>query len=224
LFFYNQKNAVPFFYLALTTKKMSELPIYAISIRPVRLRAFTDRVRPLEFTIVDGVNGEKLSHRLMEEDRIYKALPYLTLSRGTIGCYLSHRSVWEKISTGPDDYALILEDDADFAASQVTAVQQAVEEISQFDKLWTVIILGQQRKLAARNSKAPKGYYVPAQCSGLHIYLVSKRGAAQLLTGALPIHDPVDTYVTSVPLKGRYASVKDLCGTLNFGSDVDNIC
>ena len=202
---------------------MSELAIYAITIRPVRLRALTERLSPLEFTIVDGVNGEKLSHKALEDDRIYKALPYLRLSRGTIGCYLSHRSVWEKILTGPDDYALILEDDVEFTASHVKAVQQAVQEVSQFDKQWTVIILGQQSKLAARNGKAPKGFYVPSQCFGLHIYLVSKRGAEHLLAGALPIHDPVDIYVTSMPLKGRYASVKDLCGTLNFGSDVDNI-
>jgi glycosyl transferase family 25 len=202
---------------------MSKLAIYGISIRPVRLRALTERLGQLEFTIVDGVNGEKLSTRALEEDRIYKALPYLRLSRGTIGCFLSHRSVWEQILKGPDEYALIIEDDADFRPAQVNAVKQAVEDVSKFDKNWTVIILGQQNKQAARDVKAPKGFFAPSQCFGLHLYLVSKRGAEHLLTSSLPIVDPVDIYVTSVPLKGRYASAKNLCETLNFGSDVDNI-
>lgn len=202
---------------------MSELAIYGISIRPLRLRALVDRLQPLEFTIVDGVNGEKLSNRALEEDRIYKPLPYMRLSRGTIGCYLSHRSVWEQIAKSKNDYALILEDDADFKPSQVDAVKRVVEDVSRFDKNWNVIIIGQETKLAAKDRKAPKGFYVPSQCFGLHAYLLSKRGAEHLIAASLPIVDPVDLYVTSLPLKGRYATVKNLCDTLNFGSDIDNI-
>jgi glycosyl transferase family 25 len=199
------------------------LKIYGISIRTARLRGLTDRLSPLEFTIVDGVNGERLMPRALEEDRIYKPLPYMRLSRGTLGCYLSHRSVWEKIAEGEDEYALVLEDDANFTARDVKHVKKLVEEVHEFDHHWNVIIIGQVTKRGVRDRKAPKGMFVPAPSFGLHAYIVSKRGAAHLLADALPIKDPVDIYVTSVPMKGRYATFKNVCEALNFGSDVNSI-
>jgi glycosyl transferase family 25 len=41
--------------------------------------------------------------------------PSPALSRSAMGCFLSHRAVWQKIASGPDDYALVLEDDAHFS-------------------------------------------------------------------------------------------------------------
>ena len=204
-------------------KKMGELKIYGITIRAARMRAMFDRLQPLEFTIVDGVNGERLSGKDLEHDGVYKPLPYLRLSRGTIGCYLSHRSVWEKIAQSDDEYALVLEDDADFGPSRVKSIKKIVHEVKDFDPHWTMVVIGQQTKRGLRDLKAPKGMFVPAQCFGLHAYILSKRGAASLLERALPIIDPVDIYATSVPMKGRYATSKNVCETLNFGSDVNNI-
>lgn len=203
---------------------MSEaLQIYGITIRPVRMRDLIDRLRPLEFTIVNGVNGETLSPKAMESDRIYKPTPYLRLSRGTIGCYLSHRSVWEKIAEGDDEYALVLEDDANFSPMNVEQVTKLVHDVQAFDPVWGIVIIGQQTKQGLRGRRAPKGMYVPAQTFGLHAYILSKRGAEALLANALPITDSVDIYVTSAPMRGRYATVKNVCEALNYGSDVTNI-
>ena len=203
---------------------MSEaLKIYGITIRPVRMRDLIDRLRPLEFTIVNGVNGENLSRKALEVDRIYKALPYMRLSRGTIGCFLSHRSVWEKIAEGDDEYALVLEDDANFGPMNVEHVHKLVQDVQAFDPGWGIVIIGQQTKQGLRDRKAPKGMYVPAQTFGLHAYVLSKRGAVALLASALPISDSVDIYVTSVPMRGRYATFKNVCEALNYGSDVINI-
>lgn len=205
-------------------KKMSdELKIYGITIRAARLRAFTDRMHPLEFTIVDGVNGERLNSKELEQDGIYKALPYLKLSRGTVGCYLSHRSVWLKIAEGEDEFALVLEDDANFGPQNVKQVKKLVEEVREFDHHWGVLIIGQQTKQGLRDRKAPKGMFVPSPSFGLHAYVLSKRGAVALLSGSLPIKDSVDIHVTSTLMKGRYATFKNVCETLNFGSDVNNI-
>lgn len=52
------------------------MQVYGISIRSSRLKALVERLRPLDFTIVDGVNGEKLSYKSMEGDHVYRALPY----------------------------------------------------------------------------------------------------------------------------------------------------
>jgi glycosyl transferase family 25 len=202
---------------------MVDLKIYGITIRAARMRAMFDRLQPLEFTIVDGVNGERLSSKALEQDGIYTPLPYLKLSRGTIGCYLSHRSVWDKIAQGDDEYALVLEDDADFTPARMKAIKKILHEVKEFDPHWTMVIIGQQTKRGPRDAKAPKGMFVPAQCFGLHAYLLSKRGAMGLLERALPITDAVDIYATSVPMRGRYATFKNVCETLNFGSDVDNI-
>jgi len=199
------------------------MQVYGISIRSSRLKAFVERVRPLDFTIVDGVNGEKLSYKSMEGDHVYKALPYYRLSRGTIGCYLSHRSVWEHVAKGNSDYALVLEDDADFKASYIPTVESIVKEIQDFDSRWNFIVMGQTTKLAIRGREAPRGFFVPSRSMGLHAYVLSKRGAEMLLSNALPIQEAVDVFVTAFPCNGKYATVKNICGTLNFGSDVEHI-
>lgn len=199
------------------------MQVYGISIRSSRLKALVERLRPLDFTIVDGVNGEKLSYKSMEGDHVYRALPYYRLSRGTIGYYLSHRSVWEHIAKGDKDYALVLEDDADFRAEHVPFVESLVKEIQDFDNRWNFIVIGQNTKLAIRGREAPKGFFVPSRCMGLHAYVVSKRGAEMLLSHALPIQEAVDVFVTSFQCNGKYATVKNVCNTLNFGSDVEHI-
>ena len=199
------------------------MKVYGISIRSSRLKAFVERVRPLEFTIVDGVNGEKLSYKHMEADHVYKPLPYFRMSRGTLGCYLSHRSVWEHIAKGDHDYALVLEDDADFRAGLIPLVEALVKEVQEFDERWNFIVMGQTTKLAIRGREAPTGFYVPSRCMGLHAYVVSKRGAEMLLSHALPIQEAVDVFVTSFQCQGKYATVRNVCGTLNFGSDVEHI-
>jgi glycosyl transferase family 25 len=199
------------------------MQVYAISIRSSRLKAFVERARPLEFTIVDGVHGDKLSYKHMEADHVYKALPYFRLSRGTLGCYLSHRSVWEHIAKGQQEFALVLEDDADFRANMIPLVESLVKQVQEFDARWNFIVMGQTTKLAIRGREAPEGFYVPSRCMGLHAYVLSKRGAEMLLSHSLPVQEAVDVFVTSFQCPGKYATVRNVCNTLNFGSDVEHI-
>lgn len=201
------------------------MKIYGISIRPTRLAALTQRLDGVSFTVVDGVNGTVLSMKELAVDKIYKPLSYMKLTRGAIGCFLSHRSVWDAILNGPDEHALILEDDADFRPEFIPKVEQLVEQIQAFDPSWNLLIIGQQTRTGTRGVKVPPGFgfYVPSRAFGLHAYVVSKRGAAILLSKSLPIFDPVDCYVTSFPCRGKYGTVANICDTLNFGSDVVSI-
>ena len=65
------------------------------------------------FTRVAAVDGERLA-----EADVADANP--ALSRGEIGCFLSHRTVWKRIADGSDPFAVVLEDDIHVASTMAT--------------------------------------------------------------------------------------------------------
>lgn len=93
------------------------LPVFVISLktseqRRLRMKQMLDALA-LPFEISDAVDGRKL--RPEEQARYYdahanKALFKRPLSHAEIGCYLSHRQLWEQIKT-LGSAAVILEDD-----------------------------------------------------------------------------------------------------------------
>ena len=92
-----------------------KIPVYIVSLpadverRGNLLRQF-DKLPGFAPRVVTGVYGGALPDsallHLVEDSR-------WSSRKGTIGCFLSHVSVWEKISRGPEPLSIVLEDDAD---------------------------------------------------------------------------------------------------------------
>lgn len=111
---------------------------------------------------------------------------------GELGCYLSHVEVMQAFLTGPHEYALILEDDADLLP-ELPAVLAALEACPQ---RWDMV------KLSAVHSGHPQPYLrltpgceltvMMSRCTGSSAYLINRRAAQQYLKGLLPMSLPYD--------------------------------
>ena len=111
--------------------------VYAISIRPERRAAFRTRMPSLSMnTRWVGVDG-----RLLDMDKLRAAGMKSELKRGQLGCFLSHRSIWQHMRKRKLRYAWVFEDDARWLM-QPTKVRQAVNWMNKEHPAWDVLLLG----------------------------------------------------------------------------------
>lgn len=124
----------------------------------------------------DSLNNKKYYHR--------------SLTKGEVGCYLSHRLVWEKIAYQNINVALVLEDDVviDKNIHKVLALAQTL-------KHWDIIKLSDNRNNAVVETKELQNGFklvnyskIPSCANG---YLISKQGASKLLARQR-VYRPVD--------------------------------
>jgi glycosyl transferase family 25 len=156
----------------------------------------------LGFTRVPAVNGSLLD--ASELNRHYCAalnrkMYRRPLSRGEIGCYLSHRRCWQHIIDKKLPVALILEDDAALDC-ELPNVLSLIEQIS---IKWDLIKLCEPPKPKKILSSAPLNDHfdlcqykkIPSRATG---YLVSNEGATKLLQArnvfARPVDDDIQFY------------------------------
>jgi len=94
---------------------MGDISVYVISLRDseVRRRKMTERLDALSipFQFVDAIDGRY--QRLPDEFDGARVVRDAFHSEAALGCAMSHRRVHRMIVDGPDDLALVLEDDAE---------------------------------------------------------------------------------------------------------------
>ncbi len=90
-----------------------------------------------ECEVLEGVDGRELSQE--EMDSVYVRRLHLPsypaqLRPGEIGCFLSHRKVWQRILDDQVPYAFVLEDDADLRMPEFAdSLQFAIDSASDGD-------------------------------------------------------------------------------------------
>jgi len=119
---------------------------------PERLEIMHARLTELgiEYQRIPGVDGRALDEaefrQYTRENRYYKPL-----NRGEVGCYLSHNKALQYFLDSGTPYALILEDDGEFAADLCNIIQHAItlRETTQNPLLhWDLLKLTQRRRRA----------------------------------------------------------------------------
>lgn len=122
--------------------------------RPDRLalfrRDYSKSDIPHDFKLIDAVDGSKLNIERQQLTELAKAelqqlektgyrTRHYQLTRGAIGCYLSHIRVWQQALKDEKDVVLIFEDDAkipaDFQEQVNTKMKNAPSD-------WDIILLG----------------------------------------------------------------------------------
>lgn len=145
---------------------------------------------------VAGIDGKQLTEAELYKhyDAQHNTKNYFkTLNPGEIGCYLSHRKVWQKMIDDNIDFALILEDDALCDKRLPTAIQRLAPSHQE----WDVIKLFSKRKQAffvpstslVEGVELAPAFKVPITTMG---QLVSLQGAKKLLSGSDRFGRPVD--------------------------------
>ena len=124
-----------------------------------------------------------------------------TLTRGQIGCYLSHVKAWEQFDQDvTQNYAFVFEDDItfivpDFLEQMVNIIQQLEENKVQFDVLYlSRNYFGETFHPGFwTGPKVTPNVYKPNHMGGgAHSYVLSKEGAKKLLILSKPIKIPLD--------------------------------
>lgn len=167
------------------------------------------------FSAIDGKkNWTKLSKNL-DQMRFERNVGRRVLP-GEIGCYMSHLELWSRIATGPDEIALILEDDVIFHEDFPAALQRA-EQLADF---WDVLKLNRIRAKAPKTIAKIDGYDLNiyrGAFTGMGAYLIKKDAAQRLLPGMLPIRRPIDHEIDR-PFSHPFVH----CGFEPFPSHVDD--
>lgn len=178
------------------------IPIYLINLdeNPERLAECHAELTKhgLTYERVPGVLGKELSTQEIAkyyDEVMNEKLHYRTLSKGEVGCYLSHRECWKKIANSKAPYGIVLEDDINITGD----VERAMELVQQANFDWDLI------KLAPYSRKTGKVVFShklddefdlvihKKPMSGCAATIYSKAGAEKLLATTERFFRAVDT-------------------------------
>ena len=167
-----------------------------------RLAVMTQRMSEIGIAAerVSGVEGAKL-----KADSINTAIPNYkyprSLTRGEIGCFLSHRKCWEIFVQSGDDWALILEDDCIFhkAASRyltnIDWIPSGCQLVHFYYAKSAPVYSDKTVKLADGNHLYRTKISLPV---GAYAYFISREAALKALELSQVIEEPVDNFLFGI--------------------------
>lgn len=216
-------------------KCVTPLPIksYVITIRPIRYNKFLTRMGPWGSSVekVNGVNGHSINIRSLIENK-HLDPPRFGMKRGRIGCFLSHRNVWQKIVDNDIPIALILEDDVNliYCKHHCERLKNVIAELTEFsgqtDNWDLAYLCYRPRGIVKRGTKISSNFSQTTLWQVLYGYIVTQKCAMTLLKHSLPIRTPVDVYIGDMAKKMKIKCVRlnePICGFKYIGSDTESI-
>lgn len=189
---------------------MQQLSAFVITLpRAIARKAQVARIVancPVECQVIDAVDGKQLSPAELND--VYKPNLYnprypFKLGTGEVGCFLSHRKLWQRIVDENLSQALIVEDDIDFEPDLFSmALSFASEHATDGDyvqfqvrpltgELQTIVSNGEFRIVCPE--------LVPLRTSA---QLVTREAAARLLKATRHFDRPIDTFLQMHWLSG----------------------
>lgn len=145
----------------------------------------------LEVEFIEAVNGKALADDTLRELVFEPAREALT--RGEIGCALSHLKVYEKLVQDGFDKALILEDDVIMASDPRPFIEATESASAERPDLF--LITPFKKYLADRGIRIGGVDFYPmvtANCA--HAYVITRKAAQNLLGALRPIHTAADDW------------------------------
>lgn len=121
-------------------------------------------------------------------------------TKGMIGCFMSHRRIWERVAKEGLEAVVVLEDDvrlepgfnqrlgallaqlpADWEVCLLGAVGCVNPDVEPWYMKYYSFCTGGGRASPGKTRRIAPGVFVPHRPAGTHAYMVSQRGAARLL-------------------------------------------
>uniref|UniRef100_A0A7N6BHD2 Glycosyl transferase family 25 domain-containing protein n=1 Tax=Anabas testudineus TaxID=64144 RepID=A0A7N6BHD2_ANATE len=158
----------------------------------------------IDVKVVDAVDGNALNSsdiKILGVDLLpgyYDPFSGRTLTKGEVGCFLSHFYIWKEIVDTQMDKALIFEDDARFQANFKRRVLRLMDEVEQVELDWDIIYFG-RKQVNPGNEEAVENVHnlvVAGYSYWTLSYAISQQGAQKLLN-AEPLSKmlPVDEFL-----------------------------
>lgn len=159
----------------------------------------------IDVKIADAVDGKALNTSHLKALHIEMLPGYhdpysgRILTRGEIGCFLSHYNIWKEVVDQGLKKVLVLEDDNRFKPHFRRKIAKLMEDIEQNQLDWDLIYIGRKRMQVQQPEKSVLGIMnlVEADYSYWTLaYIISQQGAKKLLA-AEPLGKmlPVDEFL-----------------------------
>ena len=187
--------------------------VYLINLRrrPDRLAAFsadyTKSDIDMEYKVIEGVDGSKLDIEQQDLTELARAelkqlettgyrSKHYQLTRGAIGCYLSHIKVWKNILKDNSDIALVFEDDTTIPANTQSAINEALKNPPSD---WDMILLGVACHTCSGVRTRP-GFLRVKKFWLLHAYLIKKEALEKIFKSdaLFPIAQQIDSLLSEL--------------------------
>ena len=178
---------------------------------------------------IEAVNGKEIDVKPYVTERVYNGILdidktgerkyHSQITRGAIGCYLSHLDIYNQFKTSKKPYALIIEDDAWLNEN---IYESGIKNIlNNIPNNWDIILLG-RIELEAVNKQH---YLVMNKFWGTHGYLINKSGVSKMLELAnIPIDDQIDGVMSKLSQEGKlniYAPLNiHISSNTDLGSEI----
>ena len=196
--------------------------IYLLNLkrRPDRLKAFMDKYTVsdlknesiIKFDAIDGskldIDSIPLSELAIAELKQLETTGYRTkhyqLTKGAIGCYLSHVKIWENILKHKDENILIFEDDAEVPSNLKFRINSQMNHIPND---WDIVLFGYDCTKCMKY----ENYFEVERFMLTHCYMINKSAIVKIMnTNTLfPITQQIDAYMSELSSIINIYTVKD---------------
>ena len=116
------------------------------------------------------------------------------LSRGAVGCALSHLELWKRLAVSPhEDHMLVFEDDALWARPHKMSAEDVSASINAMRPDWDIVLLGAWPKeiLEDHGWWLRLGFFHTT-----HAYVIHRSALPKLLETFLPMREQLDSYLS----------------------------
>jgi GR25 family glycosyltransferase involved in LPS biosynthesis len=197
----------------------------------------SDSMRHLDLERIEAVDGAlafsqpnesriplDVHDKLMQTESSRQRIYHHQLTKGAVGCYLSHIRIFEALLRDNScDFYVIFEDDALIPSNDVPDLGGIVQSAPAD---WDILVLGYFRKTPHLDESNNDAAFVRVvHFWGLHAYVINKTGAAKIIaewrkSGLTMQIDSVMSVMASFDALNIYASRNIIFYTSNFGSDI----
>jgi glycosyl transferase, family 25 len=173
-----------------------------------------------DINLIDFVSPKGYAQILMTE-KTKKRTHHYDITRGAVGCYLSHLAIYKKLINSNLNYTIIFEDDTIMAAD---FYERLLVGISVIPKDWDIILLG----VMCLKCDIEKNYIKINRFWGTHGYLVNRIGAKKLVEYLdKPISKQIDADMSLLIKRGliKVYGINPIIVAQDpvFGSDIQEI-
>lgn len=165
-------------------KNKDIIRIEAVNGRKINLNEHVSRVGMQDINFVEK-NGYRTSHN--------------QLTRGAVGCYLSHINVLRKIRDAPQSYGIVFEDDIKFVYDDIFYKMRVA--MAQVPNDWDILFL----QCVCHVCKFYEHYKDAKHFFLTHAYIIKKESADKILKEIefLPIRQQIDSELSSLATAGK---------------------
>lgn len=111
------------------------------------------------------------------------------LTRGAVGCYLSHIRAWKSLVTSGKPLGYVFEDDAALSPGLGARVRDTVARLATLGIAWDMMLLGH---FNTRGVPLAPGLLQARSFMLTHAYVMTSACARRLIRGMLPIRQQID--------------------------------